>query len=484
MLLAPVEAGKNTKNVVENKKCENKYCRLSKNDLFLSILSALLLILCFNLPDLSFLCWISLVPLFVCLEKKILSQRIILSFIFGYLFFLGVLYWISYVSLCGMLILCLYLSIYPIIFGIYVKNFHKNYALLLLPGLWILLELIRSRFFFSGFPWALLGHTQFQNILLIQMADKTGVLGITFLIVMVNVALSRIIIRQKLDKIAIFFSFFCLSIAYGYGFYKIKQNFPQPELSVSVIQGNIKQEYKWDPAYRNYILKTFRSLSLKANKDNPDLIVWPESSLPGNILDDYSLLQEIICFSKEIKTNLLFGSPREDKAIQRYYNSAFLFDKQGVLKTIYDKIHLVPFGEYIPYKNIFWFLSSTAIGDFSSGRQYTIFSIPGKHRKNVKFAVLICFEDIFSEMLKNFRQKGAEFMIIITNEAWFKNSTEPVQHKAISVFRAIENRCWIIRCANTGISCFISPYGRIKGQVEKHKRNTFIAGFKTMCLGS
>jgi len=255
-----------------------------------------------------------------------------------------------------------------------------------------------------------------------------------------------------------------------------------PEITISLIQANIPQEQKWDPQYSDAIVKTFSSLSEKAAADNPDLIIWPETSVPGYLLDETKLYLKITNLAKELKASLLVGSPREDYEHKKFYNTAFLFHPDGQLLLFHDKLHLVPFGEYVPYKNLFSFLENTAIADFSAGERQTIFEINRDTGRTVRFGVLICFEDVFPGLVRSFHRKGADFFVTITNEAWFKNSSEPLQHTAISVLRAIENRCWFLRCANTGISCFIDPHGRIRQKIKQGDRDIFVQGITTMNL--
>jgi len=271
---------------------------------------------------------------------------------------------------------------------------------------------------------------------------------------------------------------------YGYGWHALQQKFMDPDIKVSVIQGNIPQKEKWATEYVDSILARYQQLTLAAAKDKPQLIIWPETSVPGYILDEPKIFKNIVSLSKKVNTHLLVGSPRESEKGGIYYNSAFLFAGSGEIKKVHDKIHLVPFGEYIPYKNMFWFLQDSAIGDFSPGEHYTLFSLPNNKQKSVQFAVLICFEDIFPSLVRRFRRGGADFFIVITNEAWFKISAEPIQHLAMSVFRAIETRCWFVRAANTGISGFIDPYGKVRAKVERGNEDIFVSGFKSLTLAS
>jgi len=459
---------------------------LTLKHISLAVLSSALLSISFSFiqVNLGILAWFGLVPLFLAVENKTIRQRCLLSFIFGFLFFLGTIYWIAHVSVFGLIVLCLYLSLYIVLFGIMARTILAPFCLLYIPLAWVMLEILRSHAF-TGFGWGLIGHTQFKNILLIQVADKVGVWGVGFLLVITNVALAQVM--SKWQKVrwrnpCIIIPCILILLSYGYGFICLDKSFSGPSIRVAVIQGNIPQEQKWNPQYVQGILNRFRQLSIKARAEKPDLIIWPETSVPGYLLDEPRLLKTITDLSQDMGAYLLVGSPREDLVSGAYYNSAFLFSARGELKHFHDKIHLVPFGEYIPYKNFFWFVNNTRIADFSSGNRHTIFFAPGYNGSLVRFGVLVCFEDIFGDLVRAFRVGGADFLVTITNEAWFKMSSEPLQHLAISTFRAIENRCWFIRCANTGISCFIDPYGRVKNKIEKAGADIFVEGFKVMDL--
>ncbi len=443
-----------------------------------------MLVLAFSRGNLGCLAWFCLIPLFLELNNKTRIQRWLLFLLFAVLFFLGLLYWIAHVSLIGLICLCIFLGLEFSLFGLLMPKPGGKHSLLLIPLLWIIFERLRG-FLFFGFGWGLIGYTQFRNLALIQSAQLFGVWGISFLIVLINTSLSRIIssgFRISFKKSFIFVPAACLALVYAFGYYLLSQPFSSPEITISLIQANIPQEQKWDPEYSDAIIEKFSALSKKAAAEKPELILWPETSVPGYLLDETRLYIKLINLAKELKTYLLAGSPREEYEHKKFYNTAFLFNPSGHLVRFHDKMHLVPFGEYIPYKNLFSFLENTQIADFSSGERYTIFQVNNHKGKIVRFGVLVCFEDVFPEIAHNFRSKGADFLVTITNEAWFKNSSEPMQHTAISVFRAIENRCWFLRCANTGISCFIDPKGRIREKIEQNGKDIFVQGIATMNL--
>ncbi|MCG2711170.1 MAG: apolipoprotein N-acyltransferase [Candidatus Omnitrophica bacterium] len=458
--------------------------KLTAKNLIAPCLSALMFALAFSRGNLGILAWFCLVPLFLELNNKTRLQRWLLFLLFAILFFLGTLYWLVHVSLVGLLCLCVFLGLEFSLFALLMPAPGDKHSLLLIPLLWIIFERLRG-FLFFGFGWGLIGYTQFRNLALIQSAQLFGVWGISFLIVLINVGLTHAVnskFRVSLKKSFIFIPAMCLILVYMFGYYSLRRVFPSPEITISLIQANIPQEQKWDSKYSEAIIKKFSILSKKAMADKPELIVWPETSVPGYLLDETKFYLKITNLARELKASLLVGSPREDYTYKKYYNTAFLFSPDGHLQCFHDKLHLVPFGEYIPHKNLFSFLENTQIADFSAGERYTIFEVTGHQGKKARFGVLICFEDVFPCLVRNFRGKGADFLVTITNEAWFKNSSEPIQHTAISVFRAIENRCWFLRCANTGISCFIDPHGRIRKKIEQGGDDIFVQGIAAMNL--
>jgi apolipoprotein N-acyltransferase len=432
-----------------------------------------------------------LIPLLVLIEKvptyKLLAR---LSFISGVTFFLVSLYWLYYTSLIGLIIVVVYCSLYFVLFSFVLKYIlnKKNpssFSLIFLTAsIWVVCEFIRA-YLFTGFGWNQLGYSQFLNLRLIQIADFSGVYGVTFLIVLVNVFIKDIILSLKelisYNKRAVvskaLLSFVCLVMVlavYAYGDIKSNNKLPQNTIRISVIQGNIVQHQKWEPFYRDMILQKYIRLSGMASIDKPALIVWPETALPG-YLEEYNLYKQVNDFIKDINIPVLIGAPRLDSYDDSYYNSAVLFSQQGKIVNVYDKIHLVPFGEYIPLKNVFSFLYRYyEIANFSKGEIYTIFDLD-----STDFGVLICFEDAFESLVRTFVSRGADFMINITNDAWFYDSAEPRQHLSASVFRAIENRISFVRAANTGISGFIDPYGRIINSVDKSGKQVCVEGFAT-----
>jgi apolipoprotein N-acyltransferase len=478
-------------------------------DLLLILSSAVLLILSLPGFNLEFLAWFGFVPLFFALKNKSRLPAFLLAYFTGVIFWLGTIYWLIHVTLLGMILLVLYLALYFGIFGLILSTMdHGPWTmdLFFIPSFWVMLEYARSHLL-TGFGWALLGYSQYLNLPVIQIADITGVWGVSFLVVLVNVMLYRLIsqkspalrdpaldqnverekVKSRKSKIPMLILACSLwLLAYGYGFLKLHgTRYPVrgTSIKISVIQGNIRQELKWQPDTRDFILKKYLDISHMAAKDRPDLLIWPEAAMPVILEAEPAYFEEVSRFVKETRIPLLMGAVTlRDNA---YYNSAVLVDTDGSLARRYDKLHLVPFGEYIPLRKILTFLETIVpIGDIAPGKEYTVFrayltSGPG-HGVASKFSVLICFEDIFPELSRAFIKRGAHFLVNITNDAWYKKTAASYQHLQASVFRAVENRVFLVRSANTGISGFISPKGEIISLVrDQAGKEIFIDGYKT-----
>ncbi len=466
--------------------------RLTRREIFLCLLSGVLLILSFPRFNFWLFAWFGFVPLFFAIKGKSAPKVFFLSYLTGLVFWFGNIYWLVHVTLIGLIVLVLYLALYFGIFGVIISGVRgqgSGVRLFFIPSIWVLLEYVRS-YLFTGFPWSLLGYTQYLNLPIIQIADITGVWGVSFLVMMGNVAIKEIIghrsqvtgHRLKLKDI-IFFPIIILIFSLGYGYYRLslqRATCNAQPVRTSVVQGNILQELKWTSGPEEQILEKYLNLSRQAAKDHPDLIIWPEAALPVVLQSEPHFIQQVENLTREIKTPLLLGAVtlREDL----YYNSAVLLSTESV--SYYDKLHLVPFGEYIPLKKVFGFLQTIVpIGEIERGKEYTIFQLTTHNSqlasKN-KFAVLICFEDLFPELSREFVKRGANFLVNITNDAWYKRTSAPYQHFQASVFRAVENRVYLVRSANTGISGFISPSGQISSLVKNEKgNNIFVPGFRT-----
>jgi apolipoprotein N-acyltransferase len=451
----------------------------------LILISSILLSLSFSSFNLSYLAWIGLAPLFFALKDKSPKQSFILSYICGSLFFLFSMYWLIHVTVFGWLVLSSYQALYFGIFGLAFviaseqqrarqskekTIYYIPYTIyFFIPSVWCLLEYTRANLF-GGIGWNILAYSQYEQLPVIQMADITGSYGVSFLIVIVNLAVFSVIyaIRHKtrLAKPIFGLTFVLLIVAAVllHGNHRIGKLYSEQadkEIKIALIQGNIAQAHKWDSAQKDHILDKYKSLTRRAAREKPDIIIWPETSIPGYLNKDARLMPFMERVSKEAGIPILAGAPMagiDDHNRDVELNSAVLFSKKGYIIQRYNKLHLVMFGEFIPFERYFpairHFFPIT--GNFIPGDEYTLFTIRG-----LDFSSLICFEDIFPGIVRDFTKKGADFLVNITNDAWFGKSAAPYQHAANSVFRAVENRRPLVRSANTGLTCFIDRVGKL-----------------------
>ncbi len=448
----------------------------------LAAASGLLLAMTFPTVDMHLFAWIGLIPLFLALKKQSVKTAFQLGGITGIVYFAGTVHWVTNsVHFFGniplipasliTLLLCAYLALYLALFAAAVVRLKPRYPSLVFvaaPALWTALELART-YVFSGFPWSLLGYSQYRALPVIQISDITGVYGVSFLIVLVNVSLSEFILDRR-RYAGIIVSSIMLVLVLAYGYHQLRAPMSPESLSIAVVQGNIEQDKKWDPAYQAATIAVYRRLTRNALKDNPALVIWPETAMPfyftGDNPVDRKLTSDLKEFVKENGTPLLFGSPTYELRPKRQValrNSAFLLSKTGDIDQVYHKHHLVPFGEYVPVKKILFFVEKMvqAIGDFESGKDYTVMTIPVAASGSVEVSTVICYEIIFPDLVRRFVDNGARIVTTITNDAWFGKTAAPYQHFSMAVFRAIENRVPIARAANTGISGFIDSRGNI-----------------------
>jgi len=399
----------------------------------------------------------------------------------------------------------LYLGLYYALFAVAYCFFSRSKLLLkafLLPAVWVVLEYVKA-YLIGGFDWASLGHTQYKNLALIQIAEFTGYYGVSYLIVAANIVLKDTVAvlsnkntktapKEALSVIAILLVIILTVIGFGRSVLRMQDS--RKKISVGIIQGNIDQDLKWFESAWEDILEKHILLTKLAAKENPDLIIWPETSFPGFLIlkdDKYQYSPNGVNFDNnerfysrvkqlayDIGIPILFGVVSEENG--KYYNSAVLLSNEGKLIGKYNKLHLVPFGEYIPLRIIFPFLASIVpIDDFTSGNKFTVLSLPGKNNQEVmaKFSPLICFEDTVARLARRFIGGGAEFFVNMTNDGWFKDTKAPFMHMQSSVFRSIENRKYLVRCTNTGVSNFINDKGKILDFVKDDKgKSTYVTG--------
>jgi apolipoprotein N-acyltransferase len=443
----------------------------------LPVLTGFLLVACFPRIDLGILAWAAWVPLIIFIFYCRSAAR---AFAGGWiaaaiqLFILliwippvlarygglsAVLAWVAYglaVSLlaCFPAVACAATKILMVRGG--------NPFLMILPVVWVALEWAQSVFPFGGFPWLLAGYSQTGFLPLIQIADITGIYGVSFLILWTNAAIAFLLLRasRRACWAPALAAAIALAVSLAYGGYSLRRwGNAQPSFRAAMLQGNLSFD---DPEAA--LIEKFREgypRMADGLKTKPDLLVLPESPTPVLFQFDTSYRRELDRLAARFPLGMVFNNIdcRESGGENQNFNSAFFLDGNGSLKGVYDKIHLVPFGEYIPVKRLFFFAETISkdVGEFQAGRDFRIIDI-GNHPSNA----IICFEAAFPGLVRRFVEKGSQVIVNLTNDGWYGRSAAPYQHLAIARWRAVENRRYLLRAANSGFSAIIEPTGRVQ----------------------
>lgn len=474
--------------------------RARSRQILFACASGLLLPLCFPKFDFGLLAWIVLIPLHLALDQCSRQRAFWIGWLSGLIGFTGIMAWVvtamtTYgkvpepVSYAILLLLTTYLGLYVGLYSlavVWLRELIPRYGIFFAPCFWVALEWFRTQLL-SGLPWCLLGYSQYRELDLIQVADHTGVYGISFLIVLVNVAFAELFLwimpffrgfhPVKLPWELLTTAAACMVLSWFYSSVVLSARdlgHHKPSITVGIVQPNIDQAVKWDASFRDETMRRFDRLTAQLGTGT-DLVVWPEAATPFIFEREKEYQLQLIAWAERAQAPILLGSPA-----LRFYpdrrpyllNSAYLVGKDGTVLGRYDKHHLVPFGEYIPLKSsLLFFLDKLVegIGDFEAGLGPTTLSFNPKSwdsvrsigTRSVKFGVAICYEVIFPDLVRQFAANGAEFLVTITNDGWFGPSSAPAQHFAMVVFRSVENHLAFARAANTGISGFIDPFGQI-----------------------
>ncbi|MBU4485003.1 apolipoprotein N-acyltransferase, partial [bacterium] len=476
-------------------------------------------------PELGFLAFISLVPLFVAINNVRPRKAFCLAFVTAAICYSGSLYWIyramntygnlpSVASVAVLVILIIIISAYIAIAPMlsrWVSERSNIPILISLPIFWVICELSRNYIPCNGFPWANLAMSQYSHTTIIQIVDLIGIYGLMFILVWVNQFIAELTIFCKGNQGCVILSkaknlmksivgrgsfvrssrtqddnpictnllsksvvtLLILTTVVVYGIWR--SNDIQKQLSkltpvkIAILQGNIPQEEKQDPSMKIEVFNKYRRMLKQATNADIELAIWPETAYPWIVRRDLQFLPEKHLGLSDIGSPFPFNligvvayddNGGDDRTI---YNSVMLTDRNGMILDFYDKTHLVPYGEYVPYKKVLFFLKKlvSAIGTFETGKTLEPLNY-GFHR----FGNLICYEDIFPEISRKTTLLGAEFLVNTTNDAWYGVSSAPYQHLALSVFRAVENRRYLVRSTNTGISAVIDPIGQINMQSD------------------
>jgi|APTNR8051073442_1049403.scaffolds.fasta_scaffold00090_65 apolipoprotein N-acyltransferase len=463
-----------------------------------ALFSGFLLAGSFAPRELAEAAWIALVPVLVAAWGVDLRRAFQLGLVAGLAFWLPSIWWLTRVTPPGWFGMALYCSLYVALFVVGAALWYRRWGvavwwrnllfMLAVSAWWAGLELARSTWF-TGFPWNPLGATQYRNAALLQPAAWGGVSAVSALVVWVNAGLA-VTVLQYIERRGqwgrrphpeIIAAFLVVAVTFAWGVKRLRATSPgEPPIRLALIQTNIPQEEKWDEATIATIYQRLRDLTLGALRaGTSDLIIWPETALPDDVatsVPSYNLVYELVTNG----TPILVGSMDThwpESGRPTFYNSSFLFDANGEPIFVYDKQHLVPFGEYIPLPHLLPFLKAlTPIQEsFSPGTTSTLFRLPGR---DVPFSTLICFEDTVPHLARAAVRNGARLLINQTNDAWFDPYAASRQHMIQSILRAVENGVPLVRVANTGVSCVIDRRGVVSARLENEQGGTRFAGFK------
>jgi apolipoprotein N-acyltransferase len=499
-----------------------------------AICSGLLYTGCFAPFNLTWLCWIALTPLIAAIwfSGEELRYRwlrnLALGYVTGLTFFWTALSWLTTVTALGWFVLQFYMAIYIALWAWFCgllrpretktesgatkwdqmlaqarstaapprSPFTKSTNNLLLgfvlAAAWTTQEWLRG-WVFSGFGWNGLGVALHGNWPLIQIAEFTGVAGLSFMVAFANVILvttaCRLIVEARTHTTRPHFDLtLTLAAIVGVLTFGLRASQISPAtkpLRVAAVQSNVPQNQKFDPQFTSKIFDQFRRLSEIALRSNPppDLLIWPESSMPGPVLTESEAYKFVMDLAASAESDLLLGTIEEQNG--DVYNAALLISDGGERVQIYRKLHLVPFGEYVPGRHrvplLARIVGDQVPGDFKAGGEYSVFSLTNG---DVQVAPLICFEDTIGDLTRQFvvpgeTSSGANLLVDITNDGWFLHSAGSHQHLANAIFRCVETRRPMARAANTGVTCFINEFGRVTQILRDETGSTFTEGVLT-----
>jgi apolipoprotein N-acyltransferase len=410
----------------------------------------------------------------------------------GAVYFIGTVYWITNVlSTYGHLqrwvavlvngLLIAFLALFPAAFAVMLRalvTVRGRPALLLSPLVWVSTELGRT-YVFSGFPWVLLGYSQTNVLPVAQLASLTGVYGVSALVASVSAAAAYCAAapvgsRGRFVPAAVAAGLVAASALWGS--WRVSNGAlvtTGTPLRVGLVQGNVDQAEKWDPRRATSIFESYLRMTREAISGGAELVIWPEASTPFTFEEDRGEGERIRQLARAAGVSVILGSNEIERVpAPRLYNAAFLVRSDGTTGGVYRKMHLVPFGEYVPLRQLLFFAAPLveAVSAFSPGEEPVLLTV-GNH----KVSAAICYEIVYPALVRRFVAEGSELLTTITNDAWFGPSSAPHQHFQQASMRAIENGRYLVRAANTGISGIVDPYGRIVSQSELFKPAVIVA---------
>jgi len=467
----------------------------------MAAVSGVLLALALPPRPYPWLAWVALVPLLLAVRRAGRRRAALLGLLAGTLYALASVYWVEgtmvrfgplpvWLAAAATLLLALYMGGYTAVWAALAPGVirrHRHLAAVWLATAWVALEWLRTHLL-GGFGWAHLGYTQVTTPAILQVAELVGVYGLSWLVVVVNGAIASTVAHltdrrphtlqpQLLAAVAL------LLAAAAFGEVRLAEIRATPvrrEMQVALIQGNVPEGEKWDPSQRREILRRYLGMSEQLGVGTARLIVWPEVAIPYLVQDSPALDARLRQVCKRTGADLLFGGLWRDPKTQTYRNSAFALTAEAGVVGRYDKLHLVPFGEYVPLARLLAFVRSITaeIGDFRPGSGPTLLGVAGE-----RVGCPICFEVTYPGLIRDFARGGATMLATITNDAWFGDSVAPRQHLLIAAVRCVEERLPMVRAANTGITAVIDVDGTIRTEAPQFEATTLTATVPLRDLG-
>lgn len=472
--------------------------------------SALLQVLIFPLPGFYVLSWVALTPLILALlrarpvgeletsgsvklQPATPKQAFVLAYVCGIVWYAGTCYWIfdtmrhygglsTPVAFLALFLFCCYLGLYHGAFGLLlsllvgrVRDYRR--VLFAAPFLWVAVELARTRI--TGFPWNLLGIAQVDNIALCRIAEWTGVYGISFEIVLVSIAFAAAFLVPRERRIAMLVAALAAAAVLQAG-RLVEAPAVKPDRTALLVQQNIPVAADWTPEYFGQTLNDLAELTRTTVARHPeakiDPIVWPESPAPFFTKDDRfrSAISNLARSTNSWIVSGSIGSEGTPEAGGQMFNSAALVGPNGEWTARYDKVHLVPFGEYLPFPSLFSFAGGLTkeVGQFGQGQ-----SRAALDAGDIKIGVFICYESVFPGEVRQFANNGAQVFINISNDGWYGDSGAYAQHLNQTRMRAIENDRWLLSTTDTGVTASIDPFGRIAAGIPRKQRTALVAPY-------
>ena len=443
------------------------------------LLAAWVMALAFPRTDWSLTPWAALVPLLALATIRLPRTAFLWGWASGTLFFAVLLRWLQFtfqvysaipwpLMYGPVLLLAAYCGVWTgaVAWAVSWLTARRSaaLALALAPFLWVAAEWLRGHLF-GGFPWGTLGYSQYLRVRVIQIAELAGVHGVSFVLVAVNAALAGcVVLRWRQALAGVGATAVLLAGTLAFGSVRLAEAPPATAAPITIIQPSIEQPLKWEPRHTQETLGIYFALLRRVADEHPALVVWPETAAPTILRNDPALVERFRATAANVGAPMLLGSI--DVVNGRFRNTAFLITEAGIVGR-YDKIQLVPFGEFVPLSRVLGFVRSWAqfIAELEAGSRAVVFNGPP-----APFGVVICYEGIFPDLFREFVRDGAVLMVNMTNDAWFGRTSGPEQHLAMYPFRAVEHRVSIVRAANTGVSAFITPTGVIVRRLHLFER--------------